>query len=508
MKKILFVNPPQSYPLDLESEYQSYVPIGIACVAAAAQEVDGFQVKIFDYLDTEFKQYINDKVVFGKNDIEFINILNDYLPDIVAISNPFSMFLEDSNHIATIVKKFNSNILVFLGGISSTIKEIVHSLFKLQLYDVFIKGEGEITTKELLENFDKKSSSIKNLTNIKGIWYKRNNQYFECDNREYLIDLDKLPFPAFQLLNMESILNNKYYCRWRNDPLDKKSMPVFTSRGCPYNCIFCSVHSQVGFKHRVFSNEYVIKYINYCKDNFGVTHFHFEDDNLTLNYNKSKRLFEMLKPLNITWDTPNGVRADKLDENLIKLMIESGLSSLSVAAESGNQNVLNNIINKRLDLKSIINVSQICNKFNLPCIVFFVVGFPGETLSDISDTIEFAKKLSKKYGTINMMYVANPLPGTRLEKICKSKKYLNKKIDSFEYLKAIRINQSSLIKTSDFSKKDIFDLFFSLVNKEDYKIHGSSIPMFWYNNVNTMNRVKAVYPKLNYNKKNEWVWNG
>ncbi len=192
--------------------------------------------------------------------------------------------------------------------------------------------------------------------------------------------------------------------------------------------LLCSVHSQVGYRHRTYSIEYVISLMKKCIFDYGINHFHFEDDNLTLDIERAKRLFKEIAKLNITWDTPNGVRADRIDDEMVQLMIESGLTSLSIAAESGNEQVRMKIIHKNLKTESIINAVRICDKYDLPCIVFFVLGFPGETMENIEDTVRFAKEITNKYNTINMIFIANPLPGTELSKISAENGYFEKEM--------------------------------------------------------------------------------
>lgn len=182
--------------------------------------------------------------------------------------------------------------------------------------------------------------------------------------------------------------------------------------------------------------------------------------------------------LNISWDTPNGVRADKIDEEMIQLMIASGLSSLSIAAESGNETVRTNIINKRLTTDSIINAVRLCDKYDLPCIVFFVLGFPGETFENIRETIQFAKNISELYGTINMIFIANPLPGTELSRAAKNKGYIKKDLENADYFVAIRANQAPIIATEEFDKKSIFFLLKEELDLPDYSVHNITQPMF------------------------------
>ena len=504
--KILLINPWQTYPKELESEYQSHIPCGLANIASVCLN-KGFDTKIFDCLEDETTEEFNGYVRFGKSKEELINILKDFDPDIVGISAIFSMFESDATEIARIVKSVKKETLVVLGGVTATLPEIYVPLLKKGVYDLMSRGEGEGTFAELLENFDVKTKKIKNIKQIKGISFLDGQNVIINPDRPFIKNLDILPFPAYGLLNMGKILSNKYYSRWRNNPTNKKVMPIFTSRGCPYNCTFCSVHSQVGYNFRTYSVEYVKKLMKQCIDEFGIDHFHFEDDNLTLNKKRAKGLFNSIADLHITWDTPNGVRADTLDEEMLSLMVKSGLTSLSIAAESGNENVRLNIIKKNLKNDSILNAVNLCDKLDVPCIVFFVLGFPGEKLKEIEDSIEFAKFLTNKYGTINTIYIANPLPGTELSRQANDNGYVKKQLSNKDYLEAIRINRNSIIETSEFDKKRIFDLLRNNLNDNDYSIHNPSIPMFWAKTEKACNRAKRAFPKIS-SKQFIWEWEG
>jgi magnesium-protoporphyrin IX monomethyl ester (oxidative) cyclase len=506
-KKILLISPHQTYPIDLKSEYQSYLPIGILCIAAVAEKL-GCKVKILDCLATEHEETQGNNITFGQP-IDYISQeIATFNPHIVGISNPFTMFINNANIVAKLVKSINKKCIVILGGVSASIETLYMQLIKKPYYDIIIKGEGEKTVKELLENYSVLSNEIKNLDKIKGIVYKSENKFINNENRKFIEDLSSLPLPAFHLIDIEKTLKNKYYSRWRLNQFNKRSMPVFTSRGCPYNCVFCSVHAQVGYRHRTYSNEYVLEYLKQCKEKHGVTHFHFEDDNLTCNKIKAKQLMKKLCDLNITWDTPNGVRADTIDEELFSLMVFSGLTSISVASESGNDVVLKTIIKKHMSTDSIVKVASLADKYELPCNVFFVVGFPGETLENILDTIKFAKNLSKNYGTINNVFVANPLPGTELEKIAVINNYMRQNLSSEDYFKAIRINQTSIIETKEFDKIKIFNLLKSELKYSEYSVHGTSIPMFWYDDDRTWNKVHKIFPKMSKEKTFVWEWKG
>lgn len=505
-KKLLLINPWQTYPKDLESEYQSFFPYGLACIGSIGLQ-EGFETKIIDCLEDEIKTELGTQVRYGKTKDELIRLIKNFNPDIVGISSLFSMFESDATEIAKIVKDINNKIIVILGGVTATLQEIYYPLLKIGCYDIMCRGEGEVIFANILKNYNNKSHSIDNLSDINGIAYAQNGKIFVNEQQEFICNLDSLPQPAFELLNVEKILTNKFYSRWRNNPIGKRVMPMFTSRGCPYNCIFCSVHSQVGYRFRTYSTKYVINLMKYCIEKYNIQHFHIEDDNLTLNKIRAKELFKEIKKLNVTWDTPNGVRADTLDEELLKLMIDSGLTSISIAAESGNEYVRMNLIKKRLKDEGIINAAELCDRLDIPCIVFFVLGFPGETLAQIKDSISFAKKLATDFNTINMIYVANPLPGTELSKEAIAKGYIKKKLNCTDYFEAIRINKNSIIETEEFNKKRIFDLLKDELNLNEFSVHNPSIPMFWANQEISNQRAKRAFPKVS-SKPYVWEWKG
>jgi hypothetical protein len=126
----------------------------------------------------------------------------------------------------------------------------------------------------------------------------------------------------------------------------------------------------------------------------------------------------------ITWDTPNGVRAEGLTEDLLAKAKRSGCTYLIIGIESGNQRVLDTVVKKRLNLQAVRETARLCNKVGLDLHGFYVVGFPGETKQDIHDTFAFALDLLKKHFVVPHLCMARPLPGTELQKICEDNGYL------------------------------------------------------------------------------------
>lgn len=128
---------------------------------------------------------------------------------------------------------------------------------------------------------------------------------------------------------------------------------LFTSRGCPYNCNFCTINLTMGRQFRPRSPENVFAEIKQLYEKYGIRHINFEDDNLTMNKERAEKIFDLLikNKINITWSTPNGIRVENIDENLAQKMKQSGCRRVFVAPESGVQRVVSQIIGKSLDLK-------------------------------------------------------------------------------------------------------------------------------------------------------------
>ena len=274
--------------------------------------------------------------------------------------------------------------------------------------------------------------------------------------REYLKDLDKLPFPAYDLINFSDYLNNPYLYVSRSN-FKGPQISMFTSRGCPYKCVFCSVALHMGKKYRWHSVDYVINHIRLLREKYGISTFHFEDDNLTLHKRRFEQILDALieQRIKIRWDTPNGVRGDTLNMRLLKKMKKTGCKQLLIAVESGKQETLDNIIKKDTSLEYLIEVIRNCKKIHLQATMTFVVGFPGETLEDMRQTTDLALKLLREADAIPSVLVATPLYGTELYEDAVKHGYLKKDVRDRDLGMATQSFGSPLLTTNDFTPEDI-----------------------------------------------------
>ena len=186
-------------------------------------------------------------------------------------------------------------------------------------------------------------------------------------------------------------------------------MPIITSRGCPYRCIFCS-KSVFGKKYRANSPSYVVDEILFLKQKFGIEEIKFYDDSFTLD---RKRIFEicrLLKKEKIDIEWTCETRVNLVDSDLLSVMKDAGCYMIEYGVESGVQEILCNL-KKDITLKETVEAFDSTHKLGIETVAYFMLGAPEETVGTISKTIEFAKKLDPDFAQFSIL---TPLPGTEL----------------------------------------------------------------------------------------------
>ena len=454
--KVLLINPSKIH-LHGTKGVRLGLPLSLMYIAAVLEE-NSISVKIFDSLISKATEIIEyPKYTYhGVPDYYLKKIIEKEKPTVVGITNPFTSQIESTIKVARLVKEINSDIFIVIGGPHFAVlgKQFLEENYDV---DVAIAGEGEMAMLELVNALKNKKS----YNNIKGLIFRskdsQNNIEIKNNYLEPIKNLDDLPLPAYHLIDVERYFHflekglssrpNKY----------KSSISMITSRGCPYNCIFCSIHLHMGKLWRAHSVDYVISHIEHVINKYNVKHISFEDDNFTFNPQRCENIINQIlkKKININWDTPNGIRVDTLNENLLSKMKKSGCQELIVATESGDQDTLDNIIKKSLKLENIIQVAQWCKKLKIKLRSFFVIGFPGETKIKIQKTIDFAFMLYKKFDVKPNLSFATPLVGTKLHDIVIKNKYLAKKFTPENLAVATQAGGDGMIKTKEFNPRDL-----------------------------------------------------
>lgn len=396
--KVLLIDPPQSakYPQP---------PLGLAMIAAVLEE-HGYKVKI------------SDLHALGVSEEAVPRIISKETPDIVGIT-ALTPTINASIEIAKKVKKSNENITVILGGPHGTIlpEETLHNAPEI---DIIVRGEGEQTMLELVKGLEENSQN--SLKEVLGLSYRENQNIRSNPPRPLILNIDVLPFPAFHLLPI-----GKYRL---HPPFGRRTpvMPIITSRGCPYRCIFCS-KSVFGNKYRGNSPDYVIDEIRLLMEKFGVKEIKFYDDVFTLDRNRVFSICEQLKEegLDIPWTCET--RVNLVDSKLLKNMKDTGCYMIAYGIESGNQEILNNL-NKDITLEQAIHAFKLTKEADIETVAYFMIGSLGETPDTVKDTIEFAKNLDPDFVQFS---ITTPYPGTELYDRLAKEGCLSEEWDKYMY---------------------------------------------------------------------------
>jgi anaerobic magnesium-protoporphyrin IX monomethyl ester cyclase len=457
--KIILINPPQTF-YSASHDMTTGLPLGIMYIAAVLEK-NGYDVEILDALvDEATIRKIGPAKQFGMPWEKIESEIEQRKPDIVGVTCPFSSQVENAVKVTKIVKHINPGIPVIIGGphVSAMAKKLLN---EVNTIDIAVAGEGEYTMLDIARYYEGKAQ----LSDIAGITYRAGADIVENAKQSLINDLDTLPYPAYHLIEMEKYLNPKSI-RYRATQ-GMREIAMITSRGCPYNCIFCSISLQMGRRWRAHSFHYVLNHIEYLVNNYAVKHVHFEDDNLTHDIRRFEALLDGLikKNIRIIWDTPNGIRANNLNADIVKKMKVAGCTKLIIGIESGNQYILNTIIDKHLDLQDVVNTAKLCKEVNIPLDAFYLIGFPGEKKANMKRTIDFALMLKKKFNVNMLLSIATPLYGTRLHKICEERGYLTAELTDRAFSEGYQIYGTSFIKTEDFTPDEAKAIAINAVKK-------------------------------------------
>ena len=393
-------------------------PIGLAYLAAFLEK-QGYDVKI---LDIAAEGYHNTKecgdfVTFGREDEEIKKEILGFKPDVVGVSCLFSTQGENTKKLLKLVKDINENIITITGGAHPTFS--IEELLDHGYADYIVIGEGELPMSQLLDALN----NGRDISKIGGLAYKEKGKKFINREKQFIENLDDLPLPARHLLNMElyfkiNIPHNPY-CS------GKRVTQITTSRGCNARCMFCSTTNFWGNRYRARSAQNVISELKELKAKYKIDEIQFSDDNFSLNKKRALEILEGIKDLGMIWCAPNGIAVWTLDDEFLKKMRASGCYQLTFAIESGNQEVLNKIIKKPLNLKKVKPLVKKAQKLGIKVHAFCICGLPGETIEQMLETYNFVKECG--FDNVSF-FVANPLVGSELMTICKEKGYLRKNL--------------------------------------------------------------------------------
>lgn len=296
--------------------------------------------------------------------------------------------LDEDVSILKYAKDSGAKTIAF--GYASSIND-VELLKKYPFIDVAIRGEPEITFKEILGGMPTKE--------IKGVAFRVDGRIIRNEDREFIDDLDSLPLPARELIRNEL---------YKNPITGKTFTTVQASRGCNFRCTFCLSRVMNGSKARYRSVENVIKELKSCVADFGITDFFFRGDTFTVDNEWVREMCRKIveEGLKITWYCNS--RVDTIDKKTLEAMKKAGCKLIAFGIESGNEEILKHV-KKGITKQEALNSIRAAREAGILTWAFYILGLPGDTEQTIRETIRFSKEVDSDFVEYHRFM---PFPGT------------------------------------------------------------------------------------------------
>jgi anaerobic magnesium-protoporphyrin IX monomethyl ester cyclase len=251
------------------------------------------------------------------------------------------------------------------------------------------------------------------LEGLKGLWFRRHGEVVRNPERDSYVEVDAVPMPAYHLLEIERYFDIDFV---RFPTIDRRAIQIFTSRGCPYRCIYC--HDLFGKKFRGRKPELVWEEIRWLHDTYGIREFMVEDDIFNMDIERAKQICDLViaSGLKLGFQFGNGVRLERFDEELMKKLAQAGTHHMAIAIESASDRI-QKLIRKNLNPDRTNEILDWARRYGIEVLGFFMIGFPGETVAEINQTIQFARK---SHFDEALFSIATPYAGTELNDLVRA----------------------------------------------------------------------------------------
>jgi len=351
--KVLLINPMQ------KNSMYSAAPLGLLYLASVLLN-NGHKVKILDLtVDNE----------------DIFDVVESFIPDVIGLTCMTCTYMEAERIAKTLKEFYDARIIV--GGAHITAVGAESIIGSTNVFDVVVQGEAELVINDVVEG-------------------KLNGAVIA----ELPVNLDSLPFPAWHLVDAS---------KYKTLTTSKKFATLVTSRGCPYDCIFCD--SNKNFRAR--SAENVIAEIKYLKDIFKINQFILYDDNFAVDKQRVLKICDLLRDLNIKFKCET--RVNLVDGELLVALKIAGCNLISYGIECGYQKGLD-FLNKHTTIQMIVDAIRKTQLAHIDILGYFILGLPEETEFEALSTIDFAIQLDLLYAQFSIL---TALPGTSLHKYAK-----------------------------------------------------------------------------------------
>jgi len=380
--EVLLINPPREIPQKVD-----FPPIGLAYISAVLKK-EGIETQVLDASPFSWER--------------LAGVIRQKTPRIVGISC-WSMERCQAFETAKLVRKILPNAKIILGGHHAT--AFPRHIFIRTPADAVVIGEGELTALDLVRTM----LTNGNVGEVRGIAYSEAGKVLTTEPRDFITDLDQIPYPSYSDFNLDDYLGMP--------DTEGRTASIITSRGCPHGCIFCSASQFWKRKWRARSPDNVLGEIEWLYHNQGVRNLTFFDDNFTVNKERAIAICRGIinRSLNINYAASSHVT--HIDKELLGWMKNSGCFRIDFGIESGSPKVLRNI-EKRQTVGQIEETFRLVHDVGIKPRAYLLVGNPGETVETIEETVSLMKKIrayDSRTATITMVF-----PNTKLFELAKA----------------------------------------------------------------------------------------
>ena len=360
-----------------------YVPLGILYISAFLEQ-NGISNTVYDTTFSDFNSQCRQLIQSAPKVVGiYVNLMTKL------------NVLRLINFIRT--EPVLSQTKIILGG--PEVKHSSENFLKAGAHFI-VNGEGEETMFELTSSILKNESEF---GQIKGISFHNGSEYIHTPSRENIRDLNSMPFPAREKVNLQL-----YFDAWKNKH-GESAVSVSTMRGCPYTCKWCS-RAVYGQSYRRRDPGLVADELQWLYNNYNMDSVWFVDDVFTISHKWLMAFNEAIKQKKLKFRYECITRADRMSDEVIRLLKESGCYRVWIGAESGSQKIID-AMDRRVEVGQVREMIHKSRAAGLQAGTFIMVGYPGETETDLKETLEHVKKSNPDQFTITVAY---PIKGTPL----------------------------------------------------------------------------------------------
>ncbi len=410
--KTLLIQPAPTYIGEIPPP--GYFPLGLAYVASAARDA-GHEVEVLDLWA--------DRVPSGEIEAR----IAEHKFDVVGITAMSAQYRQVRD-MAKIIRAIRPDARIVVGG--ALARHNYTEVLQTTVVDVCVFEWGEVVFPQLLESLD-------DLSDVPGVAYIRDGKVAVNPTVGVFQDVDNLPLPAWDLFPMDIYTKPAKI----GDGHAVSSMSVVTSRGCPYNCRFCSKNFQ---KVNMRSIDSVIAEIKTLKERFGIGCIEFEDELVMISKKRMLELCEKIRPLKLKWACSG--RANIASVELLREMKRAGCFSVYYGLESGSPTILD-LMDKRVTVEMNERAIMATRKAGIVCRCLMMIGFPGETRETFRETVDFCKR-NHVHPRVEFN-VCTPLPGSVLYQRAISEGKIKDKVAFLEQLEGLSDVVVNMTEMSD-----------------------------------------------------------